>query len=123
MPADGSGTDLKHGGSSLPDLTNFKIEPNPSANNFVHMSGGTCSTIKVEEPDQGSPYSSVRKSYNYYLLSSLLGVLSKRELYVLGIILQKKRVWAQKYVLFFSFFSSYIFWFYPMNSLVYFDID
>ena len=68
MPADGSGTDLKHGGSSLPDLTNFKIEPNPSANNFVHMSGGTCSTIKVEEPDQGSPYSSVRKSYNYYLL-------------------------------------------------------
>ena len=62
MPADGSGTDLKHGGSSLPDLTNFKIEPNPSANNFVHMSGGTCSTIKVEEPDQGSPYSSVRNS-------------------------------------------------------------
>ena len=67
MPADGSGTDLKHGGSSLPDLTNFKIEPNPSANNFVHMSGGTCSTIKVEEPDQGSPYSSVRNSYNYYI--------------------------------------------------------
>ena len=82
MPADGSGTDLKHGGSSLPDLTNFKIEPNPSANNFVHMSGGTCSTIKVEEPDQGSPYSSVRNSYNYYIcLHHFWIIIQKRTVY------------------------------------------
>ena len=75
MPADGSGTDLKHGGSSLPDLTNFKIEPNPSANNFVHMSGGTCSTIKVEEPDQGSPYSSVRHSDTIHRTVDVFGMV------------------------------------------------
>ena len=61
MAENGSGTDLKPGGSSLPDLTNFKIEQTPSANNFIYSSGGTCSQIKVENEDQGSPYSSVRK--------------------------------------------------------------
>ena len=59
LPENNSGTDLKPGGSSLPDLTNFKIEPTPSANNFMYSSGGTCSTIKVENEDVGSPYSSV----------------------------------------------------------------
>ena len=99
MPADGSGTDLKHGGSSLPDLTNFKIEPNPSANNFVHMSGGTCSTIKVEEPDQGSPYSSVRKSYNYYFGC----VIQKRTVCARNHSSEKKRFGLKNMFFFFRF--------------------
>jgi hypothetical protein len=67
IPKDSTGVDLKPG--SLPDLTNFQIGQSPGAannspnSNQVSTSGagnGNCGT-PMENDDQGSPYSSVRK--------------------------------------------------------------